>query len=482
MHREHPLRIIRYSIKNIWLLVFPLLRGIYSLRPDPDAFLRWIRGAWFDLLILAAILGFGWLRWYCRRYGILDGELFVCEGVLMRRQSFLPMERLSAMTLEATFWLRPFSAVYLYADTAGGVARETDVRLLIRKRDAEAFRSILPQLQTKGRCRRSYKVQPWRIVIFSVIFSSSLSGALYTAAFWFQGGRITMDLAEQFQLEARLSQVSQQVADKISWLSPATAAVSLIILFTWLLSLIHNLLCYGGFFMETDGRLLFIRSGILTRKQSFLHNDRINYLDIRQNFLTKLFRRYSLAVDCPGYGSGRNNLPVCLPLLSREELNSAIPLFIPEGKLQKSRLRPPLTGWWCYLWLPVTGIAAVVPGAMLCRHFFPNFNDVITFLQWMLLIPLVWKLIVQITALLTSGVNIQNHCICLRYCRDFTFHTIIAGTDRIASVRIRQYPWHRLFGKCHLAISFRTETPCRCHLRNVDYESAAALVREITGK
>ena len=33
-YSEHPLRILRYSIKNIWLLVFPLLRGINAVWTD----------------------------------------------------------------------------------------------------------------------------------------------------------------------------------------------------------------------------------------------------------------------------------------------------------------------------------------------------------------------------------------------------------------------------------------------------------------
>ena len=51
VYREHPIKILRYSAKNLWLLIFPLLR---SLRFYPFSFqnlIDWGAGVWFDLLV-----------------------------------------------------------------------------------------------------------------------------------------------------------------------------------------------------------------------------------------------------------------------------------------------------------------------------------------------------------------------------------------------------------------------------------------------
>ena len=45
VYHEHPVRIIKYSAKNIWLLIFPLLRGINAIRLDRDRMYEWLRGA-----------------------------------------------------------------------------------------------------------------------------------------------------------------------------------------------------------------------------------------------------------------------------------------------------------------------------------------------------------------------------------------------------------------------------------------------------
>ena len=62
MYREHPIKILRYCIRNLWLLIFPLLRSSVLFPFSPEALLRWLHGAWFDILIFLTILGIAVLR------------------------------------------------------------------------------------------------------------------------------------------------------------------------------------------------------------------------------------------------------------------------------------------------------------------------------------------------------------------------------------------------------------------------------------
>ncbi len=478
MRHEHPLRIIRYSIKNIWLLIFPLLRGVNSFLITPEAVVEWLEGAWFDILILLCILGFGWLRWLLRSFTVRDGDLYMEDGIFFRSHCYMPMERLSAMTLETPFWLAPFRGMYLYANTAAGISDKTDIRLLIRRRDAVMFERAIPKMRRSAQHSCRYKVHPLRILGFSVIFSSSFYGSFYLAAFWFQGGRISRDLLEEFQLNERLTQVSEELAGQLAGIPPAAVAVGIFVVCMWLLSLFANLLRYGAFYMRTDKQLVYVRSGLLMRRRHFLQTEKINYLDIRQNLLTKLCCLFALALDCPGYGNTRGSIPVCLPLLTKRELEETVPLLFPGVRMQKNQLRPAWTAWWGYIWLPVLLATAILPTAWLIKRLFPAFDEVIGFFRLMLLIPILWKLLVQILSLLTSGVSIEDSCICLRHCRGLVFHTILAGTERVVKIRIRRNPWHRIFGKCHVDFYFRSEVPRRYALRNVNYEAAKALLAE----
>ncbi len=477
MHREHPLRIVRYSIKNIWLLIFPVLRSLLSFRATPESVIRWFRGAWFDLLILLCILGFGWLRWYCRRFYVEKNDICVQEGLFLQHIRYFPMQSLSALTLEYPVWLRPFKGMYLCADTASGASHHSDLRLLIRKEDATLFLHAVPKLRTRFKQRRN--VHPWRIILFSIVFSSSLSGAIYTAAFWFQGGRITRELIEEFDLVQRFGEVSEEVASHLYGISPAAVTIGIIVLSTWFLSLVNNLLRYWGFTMRADSHTLHVRSGILTKRSFRLNTDKINYIDLRQNFMTKLCGIFSLAVNCPGYGSRRGAIPVCLPILTKREVSDALPLIFPQASLQKPQLKSPLTAWWGYVWLPLLGAAAIIPAAYILERLFPRVEEVIGFLQLMLLIPCLWKLIIQIAALLTSGVSVTDSQICLRCCKGFVFHTIIAGTNKIVKVRIYRFPWQRWFGKCNVVFYFSSERRRGWLLKNLDMEKTAEILKKI---
>lgn len=278
MHREHPLRILKYSTKTLWLLIFPLIRGVWNIfkawnrkqiqgfRLSPEAALNWVQGAWFDLLILAMILGYGFCIWFFRKFTVEDGQLYVQDSFIFTRKRIMPVKNLSALTIEHTLFLRPFHAAYLYADTASGLLNSTDIKLLIRRKDEPMFVSALPRLRQGKRHHYERKVKLWKILLFSVIFSSSFSGALYIALFWFQSGRIARDLINEFQLREKLNTVSQEVADHLAGIPPIAVTVGILILSSWLLSMISNLIRYGGFYMESDKRQLFVKSGLMTTR------------------------------------------------------------------------------------------------------------------------------------------------------------------------------------------------------------------------
>ncbi|MDE5768751.1 MAG: PH domain-containing protein [Oscillospiraceae bacterium] len=505
MHREHPLRILRYSTKTLWLLIFPLLRGALNIRHFlvlkeirnlPEIALNWVHGVWFDLLILCMILGYGWIIWFFRKFNVADGQIYVQDGFIFTRRRILPIRNLSAMTIERPFFLRAFRASYLYADTASGLLQVTDLELLIRYEDEALFWNAMPKIRHGKRHNYRQKVQIWQILLFSVVFSSSFSGSLYLAVFWFQGGRIARDLINEFELTERLKIVSEEVASRLTGIQPVAVTVGIVILSTWLLSLIQNLLRYGNFYMESDKRQLSVQSGILTKRYFHLQNHKINFLDIRQNFITKMFRVCSLTVNCPGYGTQKGSLPICLPLLTQKELIRTLPLLFPGSHMQKNQLRPPVSSWFSYtgLWgiclltiLPVTELAKnffptmqeilehfqfiykIIPAAEITQQLLPMLQEILNSLQFMIALPIFWKLMIQVSALLTSGISISGNHVCLRYCRGFTFHTILAETDCIVKIQIRQYFWQKFSDKCHVIIYFRSEKPRKCRLNGMSY-------------
>ena len=127
MYHEHPLKILRYSAKNIWLLVFPLIRGVYTYHFDKNWLYSWIKGAWFDIAVLGAIILFGFIRWYFSRIDFTSEELVHRDGVFVRVNTYIPFKNISSATIECPLFMLPFNAVRFRCDTRAGIFKTVDL-------------------------------------------------------------------------------------------------------------------------------------------------------------------------------------------------------------------------------------------------------------------------------------------------------------------------------------------------------------------
>ena len=70
----------------------------------------------------------------------------------------------------------------------------------------------------------------------------------------------------------------------------------------WLIDFILNLVRHLGFQAVRRGGELYIRCGIVTVREYLLSAERVNFLQLRQSILTKVFGYYAGMVSCTGYG------------------------------------------------------------------------------------------------------------------------------------------------------------------------------------
>lgn len=135
VYREHPIKILRYSAKNLWLLIFPLLRSLRFYPFSLQKLIDWGAGAWFDLLVALLILGIGTLRWHACTYYFDEVSIRSQSGILLRRGTEIPLERIASTVEEHPFYLRPLRAACLQISTAAGAVPEADMHLTLYLRD-----------------------------------------------------------------------------------------------------------------------------------------------------------------------------------------------------------------------------------------------------------------------------------------------------------------------------------------------------------
>lgn len=481
MYHEHPLKIFRHAVTNIWLLIFPVLRGVRSFSLDFSTVYTWLKGAWFDLLILLFIIGFGYFRWIFTWYSFEKHQIVFMSGVFIKTKVSVPYENISAITTEHSFYLRPFNAARLCIDTRAGTFGTADMKLLVKREHLKSIRKRMPEMNMKSSRSFEFKPRLYTVISFSLIFSSSLSGVIYLSTLIFQAGRIVKDVMEKGLPDVYeiANNVSADVSERVPVDVPPLAIVLLFLLIgTWLLSFISNILRYTGFTMKKNKDMMRIVTGAVTKRVYHIDPKKINYVDIRQNFLMKIFRISSIHVNCSGYGRSKYELPVLLPILTREQTNRTLDILDFKKYVTDRKVKPEKLACWSYISIP-TYIAAAIPlVAHIISKLFPQIQHILTTIVIMAEIPLLWLIIVKLVAFGTTGITMEDDFCCIRYSRFYAFHTILADKSKLVKIQIFQDVIDEKFGRCRLDFYFNSEVTKVNKVKGLNIKDAKRIIEK----
>ncbi len=459
MRLQHPLKILSYSAKNLWLLIFPLIRGLLSIRlGDTQAFIAWLQGAWFDLLTLVVIILMGYIRWNFSQYTIADNSLIFLNGVIVKTRTVIPLKNVSSITEEKLIYLRPFKATRLFVDTRAG-AINSDLTLLVTKKDLLYLRKSLANDDVTINSEKSFEYKPhfWHTFFFSFVFSNTLSGAVYIFIFLFKSGSILEQFLERSVID-EFNIVTENITDMLMLnVSPIFVGLALIIAFSWLLSFITNIVRYTKFKIVKNPKGVFISTGVFNKHRYKIYENMVNYADLCQSLITKVFKFVSINVNCSGYGSKNEEIPVFIPIMSRKYCQETISAIMPNMNIYPNNYKPKLTNFWRYTYKAIIPYALLTVAYFTAVHYFPSAKNMIKFLTLMIEIPIVWYLIVSIISLFTTGFSLKDNQLCIRYSRGYTFHTILVSDVKVAKVTITQTIFQKYSGTYNLIFYLTTE-------------------------
>ncbi|MBD5160012.1 MAG: PH domain-containing protein, partial [Ruminococcus sp.] len=286
MYHEHPLRILRYSAKNIWLLIFPLLRGIKTIRFDAESFYNWVRGAWFDIAVIGIIIVFGYIRWHYSGIELTDKEIIHREGISAKIKITIPYSSVSTVTVEKPLWLMPVRALKISCDTSAGNYKSADLQIMVTEKFCRDFLTRVPDVNQKNKLKDIPETTPLSVLLFSVFFSSGLSGTIYIATFFMKGGDIARDIIN-VSLD-RLTETTEKLAEKLIIRIPSVAVfVGAFFIGAWFISFLMNFFRYYGFSVDGDEHCIKIFCGLFNRREYRITSAHINYTDLRQNLIMK---------------------------------------------------------------------------------------------------------------------------------------------------------------------------------------------------
>lgn len=454
MKRQHPIKILNLVSKNFWLLLIPLVRGLFSLRFD---IYHWLQGAWLDLLVVLAILGIALLRWSFVRYEIRSDSVFVRQGILLRQEFTLPFSALCAALGQQKLVFRPFKAVEIFLDTNAGSASKADLQLTISRGEWKELLKLL-RIPEENVLLTSCKPSRGNLFWFSFLFSSTLSGIIFISTLLIQSSKILGTSLEN-QFIVAVADATHKVAPM---LPPIAAAISILLAAGWLFSFVSNLLRYLRFSITRRGQDIRLNYGFFSLRSYHIDARKINYADLSQNLLSKLFSVMSLRVSCSGYGKHKNETPVFLPITTKKQVYTSLKLLLPGLAPLKRQIRPNRKSFGRYVWLPFYASLIIPAAGILARWFFPQWESLILFLTVMVEIPFLWLLAVKTASFFSAGAAFDETQLCIAYSFGYQFHKVLIPRERICKATVTQSIFQRVTKACDLKI-YATNEFTKCH-------------------
>ena len=467
--QQHPIKLLSYTTRYFWLLIIPIVRSLYSLSLDANAFKTWLKGTWFDLIVVAAILVFAWLRLVSVTFTFDHEKIIVRRGIFVAAQDVVWYKEISTLSIKQGFLYRLVGASTVYIGTNAGIFDKADITLVMKRSDADRLYASVKGSRAKS-LNYSISTNRLKLLIFSILSSSTLLGVIVALAFIVE----TWQVFDR-EVEARIIlDTLSEFADRLSVIVPPIAAgISIIIAGSWLISFITNVFYFWGYVLTKCSDSLYLKSGLLSRNRHIIKLDRINYIDLKQSFLARMLRISSLHCQCSGYGStGRSELSVVMPITSSREISGAISEVFPDYPSPRIELKPaPRSFMGFYFW---PALLCVIPLAAyaLINAMLPTWSSVAQTAMIIAEIPIVWLAVVKTLSVFTTGIGMSEGHIIMRYSKRYTFHTVIAPKDRITKVVLRQSAMQHISGNCTAIIYTSSDSKTRHHIYGLKLDRA----------
>lgn len=476
MKRQHPVAFLRYTSKNFWLLLIPLVRGLLHVRFD---LYSWARGAYIDIIVLLIIISLAVIKWYNIKFEITENGISIEDGVFVRKKFKVSFSSAATLKTGRQFFLRPFKAVFFYFDTdtvsVGNKSGDPDFKLILKLTDYKEICSKIPFAEPdKSKLIRFSK---WRLLLFSLVFSSTLSGLVYFAALFIQGGRL-IDKELEKSFVAVVNDVTRAAENVIWGVTPFAVSVMIVIGFGWLISFFSNYLRHMNFQIARTGKNLCIKNGLLSEWVCRINTEKINYIDLRQNLLMKLCRVMSVQVSSSGYGKIKNEIPVIIPVTDRQNGARLMGMLLPEIPQGSTKINPQKNYLLRFEALPVIMIFGIQLLAFLMLMFFPAWYKVIFFTAVMGEILSLHFYIVSLVSYFTNGIGSDRGVLTLKYIKFLRFHHVSIPLGKVVKVKIRQTFLQKRNGSCDLIIFTVNEKKGRHRVNGLNFDDVVSILEK----
>ena len=323
---------IRTIRRSVSAFVIPGVVFLASRGFDTGTIVLVLLGA-LVVAVLAAFWGF--LSWRATTYEVVGGAFRLRQGVVQKNERTIPLDHVQSVDTVQGIIQRLFDVVEVRIETAGGGASEPDASLAALGRpEAQALRREIegsrkePVEAEEAKGPTILRKLGMRELLVAGATSGQIGVALSLIA-----------VASQLFDDILSENLAQRLLETFAPRSVTTALlyVFLLGLFAWLLAIGGTVLAHAGFTLSRDGDFLYIRRGLLERREATIPLARIQAVRVSEGLLRQPFGLASLRVESAGYGEDAGVSTILFPLLPRREVQDFLLATAPEFAVE-----PPL--------------------------------------------------------------------------------------------------------------------------------------------
>src|SRR5215208_6872029 len=325
--RLHPVAMLVGAIRTLrrWVsgLVFP---GVVLL--VSQGFSLWTVTLFLlGLLVVAALAAlWGFLSWRATIYTVTGNSFRLRQGVLQKNERTIPLEHVQSVDIVQGIIQRAFGVVEVRIETAGGGASEPDASLAAL--DQDAAQTLRREIEGTRRESSEETTGPTilrRLSTGDLLLAGATSGQIGVA---FSVLAIAFQFLDNFFPEDFVRRLVETLAP--NWLMVVLILVPAGLLLAWLLAIAGTVLAYSSFTLSREGDFLYIRRGLLERRETTIPLARIQAVRIVEGLLRQPFGLASLRVESAGYGEDAGVSTALFPLLPRKEVQALLLDAVPE--------------------------------------------------------------------------------------------------------------------------------------------------------
>ncbi|WP_270182841.1 PH domain-containing protein [Alkalihalobacillus sp. CinArs1] len=325
--RLHPVAMLLAFLASLKEVALPLIIFVFIGRGGEGY-------SWWHFLIMGAFLlftlGNGVLSWWFYTYQIRNNELQIHQGFIFRKKRFIPRERVQSIDTSQGVIQRIFGLVKVQIETAGGGGEPEVVMSALSRFDAEQLRSELYKSRRPEEAEETFVNEPpvkeYRLSKKDLIIAASTSGGIgvflsFIAAI---GSQVDNILPDEFY-----SIITERVMD--ATLTFILVIALIVLLLSWIFSVLGTVLKYGGFVLSRTEDDLIIKRGILERRQLTIPVQRVQAIRVVEGLLRQPFGYATIYVESGGGGGKDEQFSTILfPLLKRKRIQAFLEELIPE--------------------------------------------------------------------------------------------------------------------------------------------------------